>query len=350
MKKFFNIIGRNVGVDYPPLIIPEIGINHEGDIDKAIMMVDSAKNAGAEIVKFQCHITHHEMLETDMKPGDISDETLWDIIKRCELTEDEEKKIIDYCRQKNIIFLSTPFSREACDRLESLNVEAYKIGSGECNNLPLINYIASKNKPIILSTGMNNIDSINKSVEVIKSHNTPLILMHCTSMYPTPYNKVRLGAISDLQKTFPDIPVGISDHSLGIATSLGSVALGSCIIEKHFTISRKWPGPDTSISIEPDELKVLIEDSIKIWESRGGNKNILDEEKPVIDFAYASVVSIKTIKKGDKFSLDNIWVKRPGNGELLSDKFDKILGTIAQKDIIINSQITLKDLDQKIEF
>ena len=126
--------------------------------------------------------------------------------------------------------------------------------------------------------------------------------------------------------------------------------MGATIIEKHFTISRKWPGPDTSISIEPDELKVLIEDSIKIWESRGGNKNILDEEKPVIDFAYASVVSIKTIKKGDKFSLDNIWVKRPGNGELLSDKFDKILGTIAQKDIIINSQITLKDLDQKIEF
>ena len=178
MNQTVNIVGRKVGDNHPPLIIPEIGINHEGSIDKAIMMIDAAVDAGAEIVKFQCHITHHEMLETDMKPGDISDETLWDIIKRCELTEDEEKRIIDYCRQKNIIFLSTPFSREACDRLESMDVQAYKIGSGECNNLPLIHYVASKNKPIILSTGMNDMNSISKTVQIIKSHNTPLILLH----------------------------------------------------------------------------------------------------------------------------------------------------------------------------
>ena len=350
MNQTVNIVGREVGDNHPPLIIPEIGINHEGSIDKAIMMIDAAVDAGAEIVKFQCHITHHEMLETDMKPGDISDETLWDIIKRCELTEDEEKRIIDYCRQKNIIFLSTPFSREACDRLESMDVQAYKIGSGECNNLPLIHYVASKNKPIILSTGMNDMNSISKTVQIIKSHNTPLILLHCTSMYPTPYDKVRLGAINDLQDNFPDIPVGFSDHSLGIAASLGSIALGSCIIEKHFTISRSWPGPDTGISIEPSELKSLIDHSKQIWESRGGSKNIIEEEKPVIDFAYASVVSIKSIKKGEKFSLDNIWVKRPGNGELLSDKFDKLLGTTAQQDISLNSQISLKDIDHSIKF
>ena len=350
MKSLVKIIGRDVGEDHPPLIIPEIGINHEGSLDKAIMMIDSAIDVGAEIVKFQCHITHHEMLQTDMKPGDISNETLWDIIKRCELTEAEEYSIINYCKQKKIIFLSTPFSREACDRLESMNVGAYKIGSGECNNLPLIHYVASKKKAIILSTGMNDMNSVIKTVNIIKSYGTQLILMHCTSMYPTPYDKVRLGAITELKNKFPDIPIGFSDHSLGIAASLGSVTLGSCIIEKHFTISRSWPGPDTGISIEPHELKSLIEGSKIIWESMGGKKDILDEEKPVIDFAYASIVSIKAIKKGEKFSLDNVWVKRPGNGELLSDKFDKILDTIAKQDIPIDSQISIKDLDQNIEF
>ena len=350
MNKSVKISNRDVGLEYPPLIIPEIGINHEGDFDKAIMLIDAAIQVGAEIVKFQCHITHHEMLETDMKPGDISDETLWDIIKRCELTEAEELSIVNYCKQKEIIFLSTPFSREACDRLENMGVEAYKIGSGECNNYPLINHIASKKKPIILSTGMNNLSSINKTVKIIKSNECPLIIMHCTSMYPTPYDKVRLGAITELQNTFPDIPIGLSDHSLGIASSLGSVALGSCIIEKHFTISRKWPGPDTGISIEPSELELLIKDSKIIWESKGGQKNILKEEKPVIDFAYASVVSIKDIKKGEVFSLDNIWVKRPGNGELLSDKFEKILGTKASNNISVNTQLSLKDLEKNIEF
>ncbi len=349
MSISININDREVGDDFPPLIIPEIGINHEGEYDKAIMLIDSAIEAGAEIVKFQCHITEHEMLHTDMKPGDISDETLWDIIKRCELTEKEEASIIDYCKQKNIIFLSTPFSREACDRLINLGVEAFKIGSGECNNYPLIQHIASKKKAIILSTGMNDIKSIKKTVSIIQKYNCPLIIMHCTSMYPTPYDKVRLGAISELKDLYPNIPIGLSDHSLGIASALGSVALGSCIIEKHYTISRSWPGPDTSISIEPDELKSLINDSRVIWECRGGTKSILKEEKPVIDFAYASLVSIKNIKKGEIFSYENIWVKRPGNGELLSDKFDKVLGTKACRDIKKDNQISFQDIEKSID-
>ena len=350
MSTSVSINNRLVGEDYPPLIIPEIGINHEGDYDKAIMLIDSAIEAGAEVVKFQCHITEHEMLETDMKPGDISDETLWDIIKRCELTEKEEASIVKYCKQRKVIFLSTPFSREACDRLVRLGAEAFKIGSGECNNYPLISHIASKKKAIILSTGMNDIKSIQKSVSIIQSQNCPLIIMHCTSMYPTPYNKVRLGAITELKNLYPDIPIGLSDHSLGIASALGSVALGSCVIEKHYTVSRTWPGPDTGISIEPMELKALINDSRIIWECRGGNKSILEEEKPVIDFAYASIVSIKNIKKGDTFSHENIWVKRPGNGDLLSDKFEKVIGTKACRNIDSDNQISYKDLEKNIDF
>ena len=340
----FTINNRNVGPNHPPLVLAECGINHEGSIDKAYQMIDSAIEAGAEAIKFQCHITDKEMIETNMKPGEISSERLWDIIKRCELTENEELELFRYCQSKNIIYLSTPFSREASDRLDSMGVPAFKIGSGECNNYPLIEHISKKRKPIILSTGMNDIASIRKSVSIIEKYKCPLILLHCTSMYPTPYEKVRLGAITDLSKNFNNIPIGLSDHSIGIATCLGAVALGATVLEKHFTVTREWPGPDVPISIEPGELKRLITDSKIIWQSLGGRKTILDDEKPVIDFAYASVVSIRNIKKGDIFSLENIWVKRPGNGELLSDQLENILGKISLSDIPVNTQLCNSDI------
>jgi len=344
MSISIKINDREIGPDFPPLVLAEVGINHEGDFDKAISLVDAAFNAGTEVVKFQTHITDKEMLKTDMPPGDISDEPLWNIIKRCELSEEEEIKIQKYCMTKNITYLSTPFSREAADRLENMGVPAFKIGSGECNNLPLINHIASKKKPIILSTGMNDIDSISRTVKIIENYQCPLAILHCTSMYPTPYTNVRLGAIEDLKNNFKDHPIGLSDHSMGIETCLGAIALGACILEKHFTISREWPGPDTGISIEPEELKNLINGSIKVWEARGGKKTILPAEKPVIDFAYASIVSIKPIKIGEVFSLDNIWVKRPGNGKLLADNFNKILGMIAKNDINTDQQIIPEDI------
>ena len=344
MSISIKINDREIGPDFPPLVLAEVGINHEGDFDKAICLVDAAYKVGAEVVKFQTHITDKEMLKTDMTPGDISNESLWEIIKRCELSGEEEIKIQKYCITKNITYLSTPFSREASDRLESMGVPAFKIGSGECNNLPLINHIAAKRRPIILSTGMNDINSIAKTVKIIESYKCPLAILHCTSMYPTPYTNVRLGAIEDLKNNFQNYPIGLSDHSMGIETCLGAVALGACILEKHFTISRDWPGPDTGISIEPEELKNLISGSIKVWEARGGKKTILPEEKQVIDFAYASIVSIKPIKVGDVFSLDNIWVKRPGNGKLLANNYNKIIGMIAKNDIKIDEQVVPEDI------
>jgi len=344
MSISIKINDREIGPNFPPLVLAEVGINHEGDFDKAICLVDAASMVGAEVVKFQTHITDKEMLKTDMTPGDISNDSLWNIIKRCELSGEEEIKIQKYCITKNITYLSTPFSREASDRLESMGVPAFKIGSGECNNLPLINHIAAKRRPIILSTGMNDINSIAKTVKIIESYKCPLAILHCTSMYPTPYTNVRLGAIEDLKNNFQNYPIGLSDHSMGIETCLGAVALGACILEKHFTISRDWPGPDTGISIEPEELKNLISGSIKVWEARGGKKTILPEEKQVIDFAYASIVSIKPIKVGDVFSLDNIWVKRPGNGKLLANNYNKIIGMIAKNDIKVDEQIVPEDI------
>ena len=333
MKPEFKIGNRSVGPEHPPLVIVEIGINHEGNFEKAIEMADSAIAAGAEVVKYQCHITEKEMVKTDMTPGAISKEKLWDIIKRCELTEEEERKVQKYCTQKGVIYMSTPFSREASDRLDAMGVPAFKIGSGECNNIPLLRHIAAKGKPIILSTGMNDLASVRRSVAAIKEYNVPLALLHCTSMYPTPYDKVRLGAIPELIEEFPDCAIGLSDHSLNIWTCLGAVALGGSILEKHFTVLRSWPGPDTPISIEPNELHDLIVGSKAIWEARGGAKTILADEQPVIDFAYATVVSIAAIKKGESFSKDNIWVKRPGTGPIKAEKYEIVLGKKATCDI-----------------
>lgn len=340
----FELAGREIGVDAPPLVIVEVGINHEGSIEKALQLVDAAVDAGAEVVKFQCHITEKEMVPTDMTPGEISKEKLWDIIKRCELTADEERQVQDYCGKKGVIYLSTPFSREAADRLDDMGVPAFKIGSGECNNIPLLEHIAAKGKPMILSTGMNDLDSVRKSVAAIRKYNVPLALMHCTSMYPTPYEKVRLGAISELRETFPEMPIGLSDHSLNIWTCLGAVALGASLLEKHFTISRQWPGPDTGISIEPGELKDLIDGSRAIWQARGGRKTRLSEEQPVIDFAYATVVTIATVRSGEVFSRDNLWVKRPGTGKILAERLDDVIGRTALRDIPADVHVQPEDV------
>lgn len=338
------IVGRRIGPDHPPFVIAEVGINHEGEVDKAIALVDAAVESGAEVVKFQCHITEKEMVPTDMTPGEISSEKLWDIIKGCELTEEEERRVQKYCTEKGILYLSTPFSREASDRLQAMGVPAFKIGSGECNNLPLLDHIARFGKPMILSTGMNDLASVRRSVAAIRRHGTSVAILHCTSMYPTPYEKVRLGAVAELMREFPDLPVGLSDHSMNIWTCLGAVSLGACILEKHFTISRRWPGPDTGISIEPAELKSLIDGSRAVWQARGGSKTILPEEQPVIDFAYATVVTTMAIAKGQRFTRDNTWVKRPGTGPIHATRLEAVLGKIAQRDVPADVHVRPEDV------
>ena len=335
---------RLIGDDHLPLIIAEVGINHEGELAKAIELVDSAAAAGAECVKFQCHMTSSEMIQTDMKPGNISDEALWDIIERCELTADEEMQVKRYCESKGIIYLCTPFSREASDRLEAMDVVGFKIGSGECNNIPLLTHVARKGRPIILSTGMNDIESVRVSVAAIQEKGCPFMLMHCTSAYPTAYEDVRLGAMQQLSDEF-DVPVGLSDHSLGIYAGLGAVALGATAVEKHFTISRDWPGPDNPISIEPDELSELIKGTDALYKARGGSKTILPIERPVIDFAYASVVTIAGVKAGQTLTMDNIWVKRPGTGPILAKDLDSVLGRVARRELASGVQVSHDDLE-----
>ncbi|OGY46928.1 MAG: polyhydroxyalkanoate biosynthesis repressor PhaR [Candidatus Buchananbacteria bacterium RIFCSPHIGHO2_02_FULL_38_8] len=344
-KNYIKIGNRKIGVDYPPLVIAEIGINHNGSMTKAKRMIKDAYLAGAECVKFQCHVVSDEMVPVAKKivPSHAK-ESIWDIMTKAAFNKQQDRELKKYVEKLGMIYLSTPFSRAGADRLKRMKVSAYKIGSGECNNYPLVEHIASFGKPVILSTGMNNLVSVAKSVKILKKHRVSYALLHCTSMYPTPYNKVRLGAIKELQQKFPDAVIGLSDHSLGNYTSYAAVALGASIIEKHFTSTKAWPGPDIALSIDPVELKELIQGAKAIHQALGGRKNILPEEQPIIDFAYACVVSIKDIKKGEKFTKDNIWVKRPGTGEIKAEQFTKILGKTAKRDIRRDVQLTHQDI------
>lgn len=343
------VIGkRRIGPSHDPLVIAEIGINHEGDINKAFKMIDDAYAAGCECVKFQSHVIDDEMIPKAKKviPGNAR-ESIYEIMERCALSKDEELALKKYVDYKGMLYLCTPFSRAAADRLNEMDVKAFKIGSGECNNYPLIEHIAKFGKPVILSTGMNNIASIGKAVSILKKHGVDYAILHCTSMYPTPYEKVRLGALKDLQENFPGAVVGLSDHSLGNFTSFAAIALGASIIEKHFTSDKNWPGPDISISVDPIELTELIKGTKAVHKSLGGTKNILKEEQPTIDFAYACVVSIKDIKKGEKITRENIWVKRPGTGEIKAENFEAILGKRAKGHIKKDTQLKWKDVTER---
>lgn len=340
-----RIGNRDVGANHAPLVIAEIGINHEGDFAKAIRMVDDAKSSGCECVKFQSHVIEDEMIPNDVVPGNAK-ESIWDIMKRCALSDDEERRLKEYVEQQDMLFLSTPFSRAAAERLESMDVQAYKIGSGECNNYPLIEHIARFRKPVILSTGMNDITSIGPAVDIFRRYDISFALLHCTSMYPTPYEKVRLGALAELRTKFPDAVIGLSDHTTTNYTSLAAVALGASIIERHFTSDKSWPGPDINISMNPSELAELVVGSRAIHSALGGSKQILAEEQPTIDFAYASVVTIRPINKGETFTMENVWVKRPGTGEILAVDFEKVLGRSAVRRLEQNVQLSWGDLTE----
>ncbi len=338
MKNRIKIGERFVGEDYEPLVIAEIGINHEGDFEKAKKMVKDAHESGAECVKFQCHIIEDEMIENDVIPPNAK-ESIWNMMKRCSFTEEQEIQLKGFVESLGMIYLNTPFSRAAANRLEKMKICAYKIGSGECNNYPLIKHITSFGKPVILSTGMNNLEGIKKSVKILEDGKVEYALMHVTSMYPTPYDKVRLGALTELKNEFPKAVLGLSDHSFGNYTCFAAVALGASILEKHFTSDKNWPGPDIPISIDPEELTDLIKGSKAIHQSLGGTKNILEPEMKTAEFAYACVVTTKEVKKGDFLSEENIWVKRPGTGEIKAEQYDKIINKKASIDIKKDTQL-----------
>lgn len=327
MSNEFKIGNRWIGENHPPVVIAEIGINHNGSLDLAIEIADAAIGAGAEIIKHQTHVVWDEMSDEarHVIPGN-ADISIYEIMEKCALNEEDEFKLMKHIQSKGAIFISTPFSRAAADRLAKFDVPAYKIGSGECNNYPLIKHISRFGKPIILSTGMNTIESVRPSVEIMRKAGVPFALLHCTNVYPTPPNLVRLDAMLELQKAFPDAVIGLSDHTTSNYPCLGAVSLGARILERHFTDSMSRQGPDIVCSMDPKAMAELIEGSKIIFEARGGGKGPVEAEDPCIAFAYASVVAIKDLKPGDVLTEENLWVRRPGTGDFLVTEYDSLLG------------------------
>lgn len=346
MNPYIEIAGRKIGLDYPPLVIAEIGINHEGSLKVAKEMVDAAQRAGVEVVKHQTHIVEDEMSGAAKKviPGN-SDVSIYEIMERCSLNEADELELKKYVESKGMIFISTPFSRAAAERLKKFDMPAYKIGSGECNNYPLLEHIASFGKPVILSTGMNTVESIRKAVAIFDKHKIPVALLHTTNLYPTPMHLVRFGAMMEMHNAFPDKVFGLSDHTLNNNSCLGAVALGASILERHFTDHMQRTGPDIVCSMDEQITKELIVNSKEVWQMRGGVKEPALEEQVTIDFAFATVCAISNIQKGEQLTKANIWVKRPGTGKILAEHFDAILGKKATREICNDEQLDFVDFE-----
>ncbi len=346
MKKYIKIENRKIGLEFAPLVIVEMGINHEGSLKTAFEMVDAAWMAGAEMVKHQTHIVEDEMSKEakNVIPGNAS-VSIYEIMERCALNEEDETKLKNYIESKGMMFISTPFSRAAADRLERMGVSAYKIGSGECNNYPLIEHIASFGKPMIVSTGMNDIESVRKTVKILEKYKVPYSLLHTTNLYPTPVHLVRLGAMEELQREFPNAIVGLSDHTTSNRACFAATALGASVLERHFTDTMERPGPDIINSMDPIALKELIIGSEEISKMRGGKKEAAKEEQVTIDFAFATVVTIKPIKKGETFTKENIWVKRPGTGEIKAESYNDLIGKKSLNDIGDDEHISWSDIN-----
>ena len=340
-----TIAGRAIGPAHPPLVIAEIGINHEGSLQTAFEMVDAAKRAGVEVVKHQTHVVADEMsgAAKQVVPGNAR-VSIYEIMERCALSETDERKLQRHVESQGMIFISTPFSRAAADRLQTMGVPGYKIGSGECNNYPLLKHIASFGKPMVLSTGMNTIESVRKAVDILEAAGVPYALLHTTNLYPTPPHLVRLGAMVQLATSFPNAVIGLSDHTTDNVACLGAVALGASIVERHFTDRMDRVGPDIVCSMDEQKCRELIEQSRTLHMELGGTKGPAQEEQVTIDFAFATVVTIAAVKAGEPFTMQNLWVKRPGTGAIRAERFEALLGKTATRDIPADTHLTDQDV------
>ena len=326
---------KKIGEGNPVFIIAEAGINHNGSLKIAKKMIHEAKKDGADAIKFQT-FKADDLTSTNSK--------FFKLFKKLELSDNDFKELSKFAKKEKIMFLSTPFSENAIKLLSELNVPAFKIASGDLTNIPLIKAAAKKNKSIILSTGMGNLREIEKAVRVIESQgNKKIIIMHSVSSYPTPYSDVNLKTIINLKKKF-NYPIGYSDNGPDLLVPLTAIALGATIIEKHFTLNRKMKGPDQLLSVDPNQLKEMVEKSKIIKIMLGDGKKICQpsEFDNKIN-ARRSITAVKTIKKGEKITGKMIVLKRPATG--IEPIFqNKVIGKTAKKTIKINDSIKWENL------
>jgi sialic acid synthase SpsE len=340
-SKLFNLLQLNKG----PAIISELGINHFGNLKIAKKMVDDIFKNGGRIIKNQSHDLQSEMSNEakNIKPANAK-VSIYDVIKKNMMSHQDEIHLKKYVEKKKMLYLSTPFSKESAKRLNNIGVKLFKIGSGEFNNLPLLSEIIKYNKPLILSTGMNDISSIKKTVFFLKKKKVDFALLHCVSDYPVKDNDLQLENIKFLQREFPSQIIGYSDHSKNLAPSIISMSFGALIVEKHYTLSKKLKGPDIICSMDSNGLREIILAS-KIYSQKKLKKRLITtNEKNVSKFAFASVVSLKNIKKGEILDESNIWVKRPGTGEFKSSDYFQLLGKKVKRNLKKNYQLKKRDV------
>lgn len=339
INKIITIGGKKVGYNQKCYIIAEAGVNHNGRLDLALKMIDAAKRAGADAVKFQTFKAGQVVIPKGrmakyQRENIGKTKSQLEMLKKLELNEKFYKPIINLCKKRKITFISTPHGGfESVDFLQSLDTPVFKFGSGDLNNLPVLQYAAKFHKPMILGTGMSTLKEVKEAIDCIKKlGNKKIIVLHCTSNYPCPLDEVNLRAMQTMMKKL-DVLVGYSDHTLGINVSVMAVALGACVIEKHFTLDRNMQGLDHKASIEPEELKEMIKQIRNVKEILGSPiKKPNKSEMLMIKTIRKSIVSLRDIKKGEKFTKENIGIKRPGT-RLAPKYYFEILGKISRKNI-----------------
>ncbi len=339
-----QIAHRRIGPEEPPLVIAEIGINHGGDLDVAREMVRLARDAGCECVKHQTHFVEDEMTDEAraiFPPN--ADVSIWEVMARCALPPGDEIALKAYTESLGMIYISTPFSRKAADFLDGIGVPAFKIGSGEADHLPLVRHIARLGRPVIMSTGMQTVATLRPAVAVLDAAGLDYALLECTNLYPSPPEIVSLAGIDELRRAFPRAVVGFSDHSIGPSMALGAVALGASIVERHYTDSRYRTGPDIACSMDPAELKFLIDRSREIHVAARNPKARSAPEEAVYRFARASVVADRDLAAGHVIAEADIWARRPGSGAIPGYEFDRVVGRTLARSVARNTQLAWTD-------
>lgn len=339
---------KNNLLDGACFIIAEAGVNHNGDLDLAKKLVDAAVAAGVDAIKFQTfkaeELVTRAAPKANYQKATTGEGNQYAMLKQLELSLEDHIILKNYCQEQGIIFLSTPFDFASADLLERLDLPFYKISSGDITNLPFLEYIAKKNRPVLLSTGMSNLGEVEAAVEtMLGTGNQDLILLHCTSNYPTVFTDVNLRAMLTLQEAFK-LPVGYSDHTLGIEVPIAAVALGARVIEKHFTLDRTMPGPDHRASLEPNELKAMVEKIRNVEKAMGdGIKRCVKSEENTRLVARKSIVASRDIFAGEEITVNDLSFKRPGNG-LKPEYINYLLGKRANRLIKKDQIITFDDL------
>ena len=328
------------------MIIAEAGVNHNGDISLAKKLVDVAVEAKADIVKFQTFkaeniVTDEAPKATYQKETTDSNESQYRMLKKLELNVEEHKALIAYCKEKDILFLSTPFDLESIDLLNDLGIEMFKIPSGELTNLPYLEKIGAKRKRAILSTGMSTIDEVEEAIRILNNQGTTdITLLHCTTQYPTPMEDVNLKAMFTMKERF-GLEVGYSDHTEGIEVPIAAVAMGATVIEKHFTLDKNMEGPDHRASLEPNELIKMVQAIRNIEKALGNGEKVPSKcELQNKEIVRKSIVAKVSIQEGELFSEDNLTVKRPGSG-ISPMRWHEVLGRRATKNYVKDEMIIL---------